>query len=336
MNKFILFLAVSMFFCSSVTTNAATYADDIVSDYRQKFIENSVIQNKFADTVISGNLPMVTGLSSTLLQKDLNEKIKEIYEHHLGKITESDISITFNYDIKIDNVKIGGINNEIVSFLIYSEASSGSVPFKRVSSINYSELTEKIINITSGPALGPNAVKLANKFIKNEIKQNPNRYNSNFTSITEDQSFALENENIIIYFDEYEIAPGSEGIIEFQIPKKGISNYYMSKDQYYTKTLYNLKMIELNRVAKWFGYTLVWDGLERKVYISRNKQLITTITIGYNGYNKGRLAIRSLETAPEIYKDRTYVPISFFEEILDQSYSVDQYGTVTFSEYFAK
>ncbi len=323
-----------LFFMTVVifSVNTIVYAKDKVSDYKRKNIETQSVDAKIADTLITGEIPRFIGQSGFAFEKELNNRITQAYNNELKNITESTISLDFSFDVKID-----GNNDELVSILLFSCATASS-SINKVISFNYNTLTEKMINITNGSVLGPNGIKLANKFILSEIKANPARFNSNFSGISEKQNFAVENDTVIIYFNEFEIAPGSEGIVEFAIPKSGIINCYVSKNEYYTpkNNAYNLKMIELRKVAQEFGYVLTWNSSENKAYIYRNRQLLSSVKIGANEYYKGRLAKRSLEAAPEIYKDRTYVPISFFEEILDQYYSVDSNGTITFSEYVPK
>jgi hypothetical protein len=54
-----------------------------------------------------------------------------------------------------------------------------------------------------------------------------------FTSIKEDQSFYINSEGkLVISFNEYEVAPGYMGIVEFTIPTNVLqdvlaSNYYI-------------------------------------------------------------------------------------------------------------
>ncbi|MEG1256671.1 DUF4163 domain-containing protein [Clostridium sp.] len=70
--------------------------------------------------------------------------------------------------------------------------------------------------------------KKYNKIILNNMKEiidkNPNMYfkevTDNINEIPYNQKFFLVNDYVIIYFDEYEIAPYAAGIVQFKIPLK--------------------------------------------------------------------------------------------------------------------
>ena len=62
---------------------------------------------------------------------------------------------------------------------------------------------------------------IINKEINRQISKDPDRYFSGkdgFVGISEDQSFYIKNNTLIIYFGLYEIAPYASGISEFIIP----------------------------------------------------------------------------------------------------------------------
>lgn len=62
-----------------------------------------------------------------------------------------------------------------------------------------------------------------NKIISEEISKNPNNYfqgKDGFKGISEEQGFYIEDGNLVVYFDYYEIAPYAFGMPEFKIPLK--------------------------------------------------------------------------------------------------------------------
>ncbi len=95
------------------------------------------------------------------------------------------------------------------------------------------------------------------------------------------------NENIDFIFD------GTEGIYE-----KG-----------------EIKMIPLRAVAEKLGFTVDWIEESMSVILSKGA-FTSQITIGdvNGGLNRARLM---LEVAPELTDDKTYVPLSYFEELLN-------------------
>lgn len=75
-----------------------------------------------------------------------------------------------------------------------------------------------------------------------------------------------------------------------------------------------LVMIPLRQVAEYLEYDVVWNGTARSVELTKGPHW-TSLTIGRNMYSFAKMLIR-LEAAPVIYSDRTYVPISFAEQVL--------------------
>ena len=51
-----------------------------------------------------------------------------------------------------------------------------------------------------------------------------------YTEIEDDRNFYFKDENIVIVFDKYEVAPGSMGCPEFEINRSVFEKYL--KDQY--------------------------------------------------------------------------------------------------------
>ncbi len=75
-----------------------------------------------------------------------------------------------------------------------------------------------------------------------------------------------------------------------------------------------LVLIPLRQVAEYLGYNVKWNGEARTVELTKGPHW-TMVTIGTNTYSFAKMLIR-LETAPVIYNDRTYVPVSFAEQVL--------------------
>ncbi|MDR1210464.1 MAG: copper amine oxidase N-terminal domain-containing protein [Clostridiales bacterium] len=303
--------------------------EDMAAQFEQAHITQTDMAGRVENAVLSGSVPLFIGFASAALTQEINDRVEDAVAAERSAVMESTRGVSFWYD-----VKIGGTSGEIVSVLVYAKRT-GVSSMTSVTSVNFSIATEKTLRLNSIPILGVNGIKLANKYILSRVKAEPDRYNDDFNGIVSETDFALDGSVVTIYFDEFEIAPGTGVVVEFNMPKEYIKNCYLSNDEYYLQknSLYNLKMIELNKVSREFGYSLVWDGAWRRVYVYRDKALVTTLVIGVNEYNKGRLPKRALEAAPEIASDRTRVPLSFFEDILEQSYHIDSMGTITFSEF---
>ena len=85
-------------------------------------------------------------------------------------------------------------------------------------------------------------------------------------------------------------------------------------------------MVPVRAISEALGYEIGWDGILNQVRIG----VATTISIGVNEYTIGRAAPRALEAAPELSKDRTYVPVSFFTDIMQAEFSVNE-GLLSFT-----
>ena len=75
---------------------------------------------------------------------------------------------------------------------------------------------------------------LLKEYIKSTIEEDPDIFFDDAMSVIDkldnNQKFYITNENLVVYYDLYEIAPYSSGIIEFKIPlaelKPYLNNYY--------------------------------------------------------------------------------------------------------------
>ena len=86
-------------------------------------------------------------------------------------------------------------------------------------------------------------------------------------------------------------------------------------------------MVPVRAISEALGYEIGWDGILNQVRIG----VATTISIGVNEYTIGRAAPRALEAAPELNSDdRTYVPVSFFTDIMQAEFRVNE-GLLSFT-----
>lgn len=75
-----------------------------------------------------------------------------------------------------------------------------------------------------------------NKIIKNMIETDPQYsyvYEDGFKSITIDQSFYVDEDNLYIYFAPYEIAPYAAGFVTFKIPFKYVDSMLCKEGSFY-------------------------------------------------------------------------------------------------------
>lgn len=186
-------------------------------------------------------VPQVEGLKNKELQDALNEKYlgqnTKLYEDFMKKIddkelTAANLALFSDYEIKYQNeafMVVKGTKLEI--------AASGA------ESVTYDNIDLKNQLIVSLPSLFKDGsyIEIISKNIREQMKtkseqdQNityflaENGDTNGFDNIKADQPFYInEAGKLVISFDEYEVAPGYMGVVEFEIPTEAIQNILVS------------------------------------------------------------------------------------------------------------
>lgn len=181
-------------------------------------------------------IPLIKGLNDKELEVKINNEIKT----RIDKLTEiakkdaqeykqayletggkeedlNQISFEANYEIK-------NATEDVLSFLVYTTETINSA-MQTEYYYNIDMKTNE--NITLKSLLGDKYIDIVNENIKKQIKERTDNETGfffegkmGFETITEDQKFYInENNNPVIVFEKYEIAPGSQGKQEFEIKK---------------------------------------------------------------------------------------------------------------------
>ena len=80
-------------------------------------------------------------------------------------------------------------------------------------------------------------------------------------------------------------------------------------------------LVPVRAVAEALGYEVNWDGDLRAVTVG-TEQMGVNFVIGENSYKKSKMTPFVLEAAPVIINDYTYVPVSFFSDVLEADITV--------------
>lgn len=191
---------------------------------------------------INLKVPQVEGLKNSQLEKSLNEKYLDkntaLYAEFLGRIGEDELSpmnlaLFTNYTVKTntgDILVVEQIKTEI--------AASGA------ESVSYDNIDLKNQIIITLPSLfiDDSYVDVISNNIKTQMKEKTNKEEGimffiegeesavgGFNKITPEQTFYITaDSNLVIVFDEYAVAPGSMGIVEFTIPREVIQDILVS------------------------------------------------------------------------------------------------------------
>ncbi len=324
MKRLIMFLLAVMF---AFATPSAVYAAKDVPPYTKEGLSAAFkpqeLSSRITGIPIKGQIPIFQGLGDSQSDKAfadfVNGLISARYDELIGKMSDSARSVNFSYDIKS--------GNGIFSIVLYYNETSVLSP-SMISVVNISLTDGSVLKLSD--VLGPNAVSLANEFISKQISKSPESYHANFKGISDDPAFYADGDDVVLAFNKYAIAPGLAGLVEFSLPTLITCN--IPKEDFYQKSTYGIRMIPLKQVVETFGMTLKWDEKQsRQIEIYRDGVMLCRMNVGVNRYLRNNVPPKTLEVAPEIVGDKTFVPISFFKEFLELHYSVLPDGSVTFS-----
>lgn len=113
-------------------------------------------------------------------------------------------------------------NNLVSITCTYSNYTGGAHGNSEIRTFNFDLTTGKQLVLKDVFNKNENYISIINEEIEKQIKLNPTKYFSEkeqcFVTIRRDQSFGIENGNVVLYFNPYEIAPYSTGAPQFKIP----------------------------------------------------------------------------------------------------------------------
>jgi len=304
---------------------AATTTSETTRHYLPRIADLN-ISHLWGEAVVSGILPVAKEFGNSLLEVTLNAKITEAYNNLLAKAGKTVRTINFSYDLVADG--------SYLSILIRCKSAS-TFSQESYACIVFNTATDKFLTIND--VLGPNGTRLANSIIAETVKANPKKFNPTVAAITGTHNFYMTNDALVLVFDQFEIAPGAEGALGLPIALANVTELKLDKNDYYLSSVsrFGVKMIPVRLVAETFGYDVSWNSSTLTVELRRNGVFVTSFALGENGYTNGRAAQRRLETAPELLNNRTYVPISLFEDVLGILSHSDSNGNIVFTDYSA-
>ncbi|MDR1542162.1 MAG: copper amine oxidase N-terminal domain-containing protein [Clostridiales bacterium] len=294
------------------------------------FLHEKKLASREEGVEIKGALPMVYNLS---IEVEINERIESVYKQKVASAKESKArTVAFDYNYEE--------SRGVSSIVLYTTTSTATLK-QEVDSFNFNAAEGRFVAVND--ILHPNGLQLANKIISAEVKGNPDRYYPNFPGLQEDDAFKVVNGDIAFMFDAFQIAPGSEGIMQFNVAIDDVVTIAIRKnsDYWIKEQNYSLKMVPLRSVCTALGYVVGWSSADKKITVGwPGDSTSILISIDKNDYtitksaSLEKAAKRSLEASPELVAGITYVPISFFDQLLDRvAFSVDEYENVIFSSY---
>ncbi|WP_026894926.1 DUF3298 and DUF4163 domain-containing protein [Clostridiisalibacter paucivorans] len=189
-------------------------------------------------------VPAVEGLENKDLEESLNEKYieenKKLYEEftdEMEKMKEKNsknLGVSSGYEVKTDNEKI-------ISIARYVVMTAGS----SYEQIKYDTIDKENEILLTLPSLfkDDSYIDVISENIKTQMEKAMKSDTGKvyfieeddmdpFNKIDKEQSFYINNDGkLVISFNEYEVAPGYMGVVEFVIPTNVISDILVS-DEY--------------------------------------------------------------------------------------------------------
>ncbi|MCK4260687.1 MAG: DUF3298 domain-containing protein [Halanaerobiales bacterium] len=125
------------------------------------------------------------------------------------------------------NHQVTLLNNDLLSLgITYYEYTGGAHGMYYLESYNIDLKTGNQLSLKEF-ADREDYKEIINEEIKKQIEEEKELYfEGDFISISDDPPFYIEDDNIVIYFSLYEIAPYSSGMPTFEIPISRMQNNY--------------------------------------------------------------------------------------------------------------
>lgn len=208
------------------------YRPNIIIDINKKY---KVIRGKYKPNFnYLIYYPIVDGIENILVRRAINTRLKLMSLFNPN--TDEKKSITISADQILDYNYYGDFSilyykNNIICFDIlgyyYPFGAAHGLPYRKTPLVNLR--TGQIYKLEDLFVKGSNWENIINGIIKEMIstdKQYEVLFTNSFEGIKSNQSFYLQDENLVIYYPPYEIAPYAAGFVTFKIPIEKIKDIY--------------------------------------------------------------------------------------------------------------
>ncbi|MFD2614848.1 RsiV family protein [Paenibacillus gansuensis] len=192
-------------------------------------------------------VPAINDLGDTSLEQQLNNKYSEeskrLYDEFMVEIEDlkkaggGEAGVASGYVVKTDTDRLLSIGRYVTNTV---GSSSTTFKYDTVDKVNHVLITLPSLFIDD------RFVEIISNNIKEQMiarmKQDKNSFfwvtgngkqesDMNFKSIDKNQNFYITNDNqLVISFDKYAVAPGSMGIVEFIIPTEILADHLINQE----------------------------------------------------------------------------------------------------------
>jgi hypothetical protein len=222
--------------------------------------------------------------------------------------------------------------SDMVSIVIYADVVT-TLPHTLVRSVNFCATNGRLLSMNE--ATNMEISPLAERILSERIRNNPERYYAALSTPLLNQAYYLTDYSLVILFDGFRLSTRVGDVDSIELNLYNIYTVVLTEENYRTDGPYGLKMIPLRAMLQGqLGFDVDWCGIEQRATISRNGAPIIELRAYDNEYILlGSLRL-SLEAAPQMFNDRMYIPITFFDQVLPlTTFSFDSDGSITFLSY---
>jgi hypothetical protein len=223
--------------------------------------------------------------------------------------------------------------DEVASIVIYANVVT-AMPRTLVRSVNFCVTSGRIL--TMNEATGIEIAPLAERILAEKIRANPERYYAALSSPLANQAFFLTEDKLAILFDGFRLSTRVGEVDSIELLLANITTVVLTEEEYRTDGPYGLKMIPLRDMFSIHltDFEAFWDSANRRTMVRLGGIDIIELRADINEYIIHGTQRRSLEAAPQIIGGQTYVPITFFDQILPlTTYTIGFDGSITFLHY---
>jgi len=307
-------------------------------------ITMNTIKKATAEVNVELDIPVISGMKDTAYQKELNAKLEADIRKQLDTLEQEAAQDAKSLKeagevmrpyilIKKAELKGNGSSHDdgIFSFTLTTHENHGGTGMTTVEGYNIHN-TSTATTVTLEQLFGSQYADIWNKHVRTEMSYQPETFfDDDFTGINSNQTFYVKKGSASIVFQKYEISPGAMGTPEFSLPLPGDTNG--SNDPIAKITVNGTElsvadiafvdsqgneMVQLRTIAEALGFSVTWDETESAIEVADGAQE-ARMQIDQDSYTLNKTTPSLLGAAPIIQDGKTYVPVSFFTNMLKVS-----------------
>ncbi len=302
-------LATTNTFTKSLSTGAKGLSN---SDFTVN-VTDKKINETTNSTKITGKLPVITTTSSSF-DSSINSTIDGDFKNKVADIKKTNAkSATISYEVYTSND----------TYSIVIQYTVKNLTDKTYVDTYVFDSEGSLLSITS--YLGKSSTKILTSYINTLDVAKDNK-----VDIKKNQDFYVNDGLLNLVFDSGVLNPVYDGAYTISINPNSIKSKTISSDSYFIQEPFSTRMVPLDEVATFFGYTVDSSQTDKVVLTKGNfKSTIELNKKSDNYYKDGSLV--KLETVPIMKNSTIYVPVTYFSDVLGLVYYFGEDSSITIS-----